>query len=530
MGDHVVGPVRVAGRYRLLKPVGTGGMGRVWLARDEMLHRDVAVKEVVPPDWLSEGESDELRHRTLREARATARLNHSNVVKIYDVVHTETWPWIVMEYVPSRSLQHVIRHDGPLPPGRVAEIGLAVLAALQAAHRAGVLHRDVKPHNVLIGESGRVVLTDFGLATFEDDGAVTRAGLVMGSPQYVAPERAASGISTVETDMWSLGATLYAAVEGHSPFARATAMATLTALATEPPDPVRRAGALTPVLTGLLRKDPEQRLTAAEVERRLRGVTHNGDGAAETPGTAAGSSPPPSAGRRRVSVPLVATAVALVTLILVGLVLLMRDRRPGDVGSAGTTPTHAATAGTPSTGTANAALPGVRACDTPPTGPRTSTPLPGATTVLDGRALPAGWSWHRDTAGFRIAVPNGWTYFRVGQIVCFVDPGGSRTLGIDPRQPATTDPVGDARKQERRLLDAGVLPGYRRIRVERTLFVAGAEWEFTFDNNGRRHAEVRTYPPSAGRAAALFWVTRDFDWTLNTGLYDLITPSFKSTR
>ncbi|HEY3008983.1 MAG TPA: serine/threonine-protein kinase [Micromonosporaceae bacterium] len=515
MGGHIVRPVLVAGRYRLLEPVGSGGMGRVWLARDEMLHRDVAIKEVVPPDWLSDAESDELRDRTLREARAAARLNHANVVKIYDVVHTEAWPWIVMEYVPSRSLQHLIRQDGPLPPRRVAEIGLAVLAALQAAHRAGVLHRDVKPHNVLIGESGRVVLTDFGLATFEDDGTTTRAGLVMGSPQYVAPERAASGISTVQTDLWSLGATLFAAVEGHSPFARPNTMATLTALATEPPDPARRAGPLTPVLTGLLRKDPRQRLTAAEVERRLRRVTHGGTGA-------------PPWGLPRVNVLILATAAALVTVIVVGLALLALDRPAGDHTSPGPTPSGAASTGAPTARTAAAPLPGVRACDTPPAGPRMLTPRPGAATVLDGRALPPHWSWHRDDAGFRLAVPDGWTYFRAGDIVCFVDPGGSRTLGIVPRQPATTDPVADARTQERRLLAAGVLPGYRRIRVQRTLFVAGAEWEFTFDNNGRRHVEVRTYPPSAGHAAALFWVTRDFDWAFNTGLYDLITPSFKA--
>ena len=167
-----------------------------------------------------------------------------------------------MEYVRSRSLHQVVETDGPLPPERVAEIGLKVLDALVAAHRAGVLHRDVKPHNVLIADDGRVVLTDFGLATFDGDSAVTRQGMVMGSPQYVSPERARDGASTPEADMWSLGATLYAAVEGRSPFARPTTLATLTALATSPPDPPQRAGALRPVLSGLLRKEPRQRFTA----------------------------------------------------------------------------------------------------------------------------------------------------------------------------------------------------------------------------------------------------------------------------
>ena len=272
----------VAGRYRLREPVGTGGMGRVWLARDEMLDRDVAVKEFVPPDWMTDEEKSRLKDRTLREARSAARLNHPHVVQIYDVVHADGLPWIVMEYVPSRSLHQVISQDGPLTPAATARIGLDVLDALTAAHRAGVLHRDIKPHNVLIGTDGRVVLTDFGLATFVDDGSVTGPGLVVGSPQYVSPERARDGASTVESDLWSLGATLYAAVEGRSPYARESAMATLMALATEPPDPPVQAGMLAPVLTGLLRHEPAVRLTATEVERRLRMIVAAGSGGTVT--------------------------------------------------------------------------------------------------------------------------------------------------------------------------------------------------------------------------------------------------------
>ncbi|MEU7870218.1 serine/threonine-protein kinase [Dactylosporangium sp. NPDC049140] len=263
--------VLVAERYRLIEQLGSGGMGRVWLARDEMLRRDVAVKEVIPPEGLTPQERDELRMRTLREARAAARLNDANVVRIYDVVHTEQAPWIVMEYVPSRSLHQVITEDGPLPAERVAGIGLAVLSALRAAHAAGVLHRDVKPGNVLLADTGRVVLTDFGLAVFEGgDGAVTRPGLILGSPQYISPERAREGTSGPEADMWSLGATLYAAVEGRSPYARSTTYATLTALATEEPDPPARAGVLKPVLAALLRKDPRARAGTAETERLLQ--------------------------------------------------------------------------------------------------------------------------------------------------------------------------------------------------------------------------------------------------------------------
>ncbi|RKN51274.1 serine/threonine protein kinase [Micromonospora endolithica] len=245
-------------------------MGRVWLARDEMLHRDVAVKEIVPPTWLAESERAEVRLRTLREARTAARLAHPNVVRVYDVVHDRGSPWIVMEYVPSRSVQQILGTEGPLEPRRAARIGLAVLAALRAAHAAGVLHRDVKPHNVLVADDGRVVLTDFGLATFvSGDGGMTGPGLVLGSPQYVAPERARDGVSDTRTDLWSLGATLYAAVEGQSPYARVNMMATLSALASEDPTPARRAGPLRPVLDGLLQRDPARRLTAAEAEPLL---------------------------------------------------------------------------------------------------------------------------------------------------------------------------------------------------------------------------------------------------------------------
>jgi eukaryotic-like serine/threonine-protein kinase len=262
-------PRVVADRYRLVQQLGQGGMGRVWLAHDDLLHRDVAIKEIVPPTGLTPAERQEMRERTLREARAIARLSHPNVVRVFDVLSTDGDPWIVMEYVRGRSLQEVLATDGPLPVARVVDLGLGVLAALRAAHRAGVLHRDVKPGNVLLGEDGRVVLTDFGLATVPGDPVVTRTGLVLGSPAYLAPERARDGTAGPEADMWSLGATLYAAVEGQSPYARPSAMATLAALATEPPAPAKQAGPLRPVLNGLLRKNPAERISPEETERLL---------------------------------------------------------------------------------------------------------------------------------------------------------------------------------------------------------------------------------------------------------------------
>lgn len=245
-------------------------MGRVWKARDEVLHRDVAIKELVPPPGLTPDERREMRERSLREARAIARLNNVNVVRIFDVLRTDGDPWIVMEYVASKSLQDTIAEDGPVTPAKAVEIGLGVLNALNAAHKAGVMHRDVKPGNVLLGEDGRVVLTDFGLATIPGDPNVTRTGMVLGSPAYISPERAREGTAGPEADLWSLGATLYAAVEGKSPYARPSAIATLAALATEPMPPPRNAGPLKPLLQGLLRKDPEERITAEVAERMLR--------------------------------------------------------------------------------------------------------------------------------------------------------------------------------------------------------------------------------------------------------------------
>ena len=261
----------VAGRYRVIRALGAGGMGRVWLARDELLCRDVAIKEIVLPFGLPDAEREELRLRTLREARAAARLSHPNVVQIYDVQSGDEQPWIVMEYVRSRSLLQVIEENGPLPVEQVAGIGLAVLSALDAANRVGVLHRDVKPSNVLIADDGRVVLTDFGSAMIDEgEGALTRTGVILGSPQYIAPERVDNGVSTPEADLWSLGATLYAAVEGRPPYTRSTTLRSLIALTTDKPDPTRLAGPLKPVLLGLLQRNPQARLTPKEVEQRLR--------------------------------------------------------------------------------------------------------------------------------------------------------------------------------------------------------------------------------------------------------------------
>ncbi|WBQ06885.1 serine/threonine-protein kinase [Kribbella sp. CA-293567] len=290
----------LAGRYRLLELLGRGGMGVVWRARDEVLHREVAVKEILLPPELPDEERDVLRSRTLREARSAARLSDPNVVAVYDVVEEEGRPWIVMEFVRSRTLADAVRQEGPLPFRQVAKIGLQVLGALEAAHPAGVLHRDVKPSNVLLADDGRVVLTDFGIATLEGESSLTQSGTLVGSPAYIAPERVQARGAGPESDLWSLGATLYTAVEGRPPHDRGTALTTLTAAVTEPPDPPKLAGPLWPALEGLLRKDPADRLKAPAARRLLQqaatAVSPPTAGSSAAPGSAASESTAPGSG------------------------------------------------------------------------------------------------------------------------------------------------------------------------------------------------------------------------------------------
>jgi eukaryotic-like serine/threonine-protein kinase len=275
----------VAGRYLLENPIGRGAMGIVWRGRDNLLHRDVAVKEVrVGAPALSadaDPGADSGYQRTLREARAAARLSHPNVVTIFDIVEESGSPWIVMELVSGRSLDRLLAEDGPLPPRRVAELGVALLGALSAAHVSGVLHRDVKPGNVLVTTDGRPVLTDFGLAVFAEDPSQTLVGMVRGTPGFTAPERMRGHGATPASDLWSLGATLYAAVEGRGPFDRPGGPTEIaTAVAREEPPPAPSAGPLAPAIEALLCRDPAARADAATAAALLA------DAAREQPGTA----------------------------------------------------------------------------------------------------------------------------------------------------------------------------------------------------------------------------------------------------
>lgn len=290
----------VGGRFELLERLGSGGMGTVWRARDVGLHREVAIKEVRPADAATFENNPALaaqqRERVLRESRALARLQHPNVVSIYQIIESadSPYPWIVMELVRGTSLDGRLR-EGPLAPAEAARIGRDVVAALRAAHAAGILHRDVKPGNVLLRPDGGAVLTDFGIAALHDSTQLTATGELIGSPEYIAPERLRGDETQTASDFWSLAMLLYVGVEGYHPMRRATTMATLAAVMTEPVPPPRRAGALGPALNAVLVHDPATRPTGEQLDRMLAAAEH---GAAvplgpPTPAGPAFPTPPP---------------------------------------------------------------------------------------------------------------------------------------------------------------------------------------------------------------------------------------------
>jgi hypothetical protein len=462
----------VAGRYRIVRPLGSGGLGRVWLADDERLHFSVAIKKCAMPDGLTRTEQALVRTWTVREARAAARVRHPNVVRILDVLPGDDHPWTVMEYVPSRSLLEVIHESGPLPPDEAARIGLAVLHGLQAAARAGVWHLDVKPSNVLIAEDGRVVLTDFGPAvTAEGIRALSGAGIVLGSPNYVAPERLADRVASDRADMWSLGATLYHAVEGRPPYRRETTAAVLTAIAEGPPDRPRHAGRLTPVLDGLLQRDPAARMTAAEVEDRLTRVS------GERPDA---ESRPPRPLRRRLAVAAAAAAV----LAVVGVA--------------------AATAGRPpSTGGTGAGAP---------------------VTAAAPSAIPADFRWWADPSGFRVAVPRRWAGGDDGQGgALFRGPDGLSSLGIRPAPAGEADPSGILLAEER----AAGLAAYRRVRIEPVPGTSDAVWEYTYrDAQARALRAQEQAVVRAGHTYLISWRMPRDAWAANLSDLEVVLSTF----
>ena len=530
----------LAGRYRLTAVTGRGGMGVVWRGRDELLGRDVAVKEMIWPPHLTEREQQVACRRATREAQMAGRLNHRNVVRIYDIVEEDGHPCIVMEFLPYKSLRDILDEQGPLPPARAAEIGLGVLAALSAAHAEGILHRDVKPANILVGPDGRVVLTDFGIARAADSPTLTADGTVLGSPSYIAPERARGGLSGAGApgDLWGLGASLYTAVEGRPPFERDGALATLTAVVADEPDQAPHAGPLEPVISGLLRKDPEQRLGAAEAERLLRQAAEPQAPAQPAATPPAGRRPavpgtwppaPPSPrGSRRLLVML--AALVAVAAAVTGLAFALTGSPGHQAASSGGSPRAAASRGTPaaaSPASSPTATPSARTSQ--PQAPA-SSPATASGNGAGSTSVPAGYHRFTNSTGFSIGVPDGWQVSHQGHYVYLSDPSDSNTyLLIDQSDHPKPDPLADWEQQQANR--EGSYPGYRLISLRSVSYPQAekaADWEFTYLRNGVPvHILNRNILANASHAYALYWSTPQSDWTADYHYFQAFAATFR---
>ncbi|UGY91417.1 serine/threonine-protein kinase [Streptomyces gobiensis] len=456
----------VAGRYRLGETLGRGGMGRVWRAYDEMLDRHVAVKEI-RIDGLGAEEVSVQRERSLREARATARIDHPNVVRVYDVIEEGERLWIVMQLVEARSLQRAIDQDGPFEHRAAARIGLALLRALRAVHARGVLHRDIKPSNVLIDAHGKVVLTDFGIAAIQDTAALTMTGALIGSPDYMAPERISGGIPEAPSDLWSLGATLYAAVEGRSPFSRTGTLATLHAVLYEEPELPVSTGPLLPVLAGLLRKDPQQRLTLDEVDEQLRPLTEPPARPHPVPAPA----PPPT---RPVPVP------------PPGPRLPAPPRDPEEPVDRRSRPRHRRRKVLLSAMSVVAAVAVAATTVLVLRGAADGTEAGGGASSPPSASPEASPEGARDEEGFRWSPPADWTRTPAGPAaeVHYLSPDGTIDLSA-VAEPRSGDALLDQWTSHEADLRSGVA-GYRKIRLETTRFQErdAVIWEYTFTDKG----------------------------------------------
>ncbi|MFJ9179736.1 serine/threonine-protein kinase [Streptomyces sp. NPDC102360] len=454
----------MASRYRLDASIGQGGMGRVWRAVDEMLDRRVAVKEM-RIDGLDPEDARTRRERTLREARATARIDHPGVVRVYDVVDEGERLWIVMELVDGRSLEQLLVEDGPLPADEVARIGLSLAGALRQVHAGGVLHRDIKPGNVLIEGVGqhRVMLTDFGIAAIQDTKALTMAGMLVGSPDYMAPERVSGHPQGPPSDFWSLGATLCAALGGGSPFSRETTLATLHAVLYEEPQLPYGAGDLAPLLTALLAKEPGDR---PDLDRVTRSLTRT-----QVPAPPPPASPPPPP-------PVPAAAEP------------PQDRSPDPaptrrsralfliIGGAGTVGLTAVLA---------LLLPNIDPPDGRPTSTTSRPPTVEGTSRAPTESLPAG---ARREAGYAWVPPKGWErVVKTASEVHYTSPDGNQEL-VAQSALAKDDLLATWQKSERAAHQG---QDYRKLRLTRTTFRGrpAVVWEYLFTLKGARwHAEL----------------------------------------
>ncbi|MFD1540036.1 serine/threonine-protein kinase [Nonomuraea guangzhouensis] len=573
MSDRKRDGRRIAGRYQLQEPIGRGGMGIVWRAHDELLDRTVAVKEVRYAAALGD-EVQLLNRRTMREARAAARFEHPNVIVVHDVIEEDGRPWIVMQLVQSRSLGAVIKQDGPLPPKRVAEIGLAVLDALHRAHESGVLHRDVKPENVLLADDGRVVLTDFGIATLETETQLTVTGLA-GTPAFIAPERLKGLPARRESDLWSLGATLYTAVEGRSPHERGMALATMHAVLTDEPDPAPHAGPLSGVISGLLTKEPVQRLGYEETGELLRAVITQQrprkspmsapaptavippavdetptdpelvvpdapvpeTGLRLTPATGGGAEEPLPSTRNVVRPdgrrwgPIVGVLVAVVLVAGLGGYLGLRSAKnsPEDDGTKSASVTSSPKeSGKQPTASADPTKnpPSSAPPSTPPPSP-TPTATPKSTNTA--AAVPDGWRLYTNKKlKFSVALPKGWTKYRSGtNQIAFHGPGAGSNAYImfEMTKHPGKDPVKDWKKQEKTAKYG--FGGYEKISIKAVDYMDGAaDWDFTWNTNtGPTRVRNRGFIAN-GRGYAIYWHNLSSRWKKDKHFFDTFAATF----
>ncbi|MGW2567773.1 serine/threonine-protein kinase [Streptomyces sp. NPDC001537] len=502
----------VAGRYRLVERIGRGGMGTVWRAEDEELTRQVALKRLHTPPHLSDADITTLYERVRREARSAARVVHPNVVVVHDVVDDDGQPCIVMEYVPAGTLADLLDGGRTLPPEEAAGIGLGVISAVRAAHAAGVLHRDIKPGNVLLGPGGRIVLTDFGIAQTAGSSTLTQTGEMIGSIDFMAPERIRGHKPGPASDLWSLGATLYQAVEGRPPYRRDTPMETAYAIAVDPLEPMLKAGPLEPLIEALLSKDPEDRPTAEQTERALRAawstgpptersfvvpVGPAGEDSTAHPTSAVPPAPPTQTGRSarrrrprrrgRVLVPVLAVLAVATTAVT----LYMSSQRADRDGASGlTTPTVSA------------------------------SPSP----VPDGYHLV-----HADRLGVSFPVPDGWQPKKQSSDdeVTYTDPTGLAGITIGMVDPAGSNPVGHFKDIEANT--KANYSVYRRLRMQETTFRGkpAAVWEFTFQGRARVFRAIDLgYGTAGGREYDIYLSAPEAKWSTFRPVFDHVRDGF----
>ncbi|MDX3842792.1 serine/threonine-protein kinase [Streptomyces europaeiscabiei] len=544
----------IAGRYRLEARIGRGGMGIVWRATDQLLGRQVAVKELALDDSLPEDRSRTRRERTLREARAVARLSHPHIIVVHDVVEQDERPYIVMELIDGGSLAERLAAQGPVDAREAARIGIDLLGALRRAHDAGVLHRDLKPANVLL-ETGtdRVVLTDFGIAQVAGATTLTESGSFVGSPEYTSPERM-SGVRTgPESDLWSLGALLCAVLSGESPFRRDSLGGILHAVVVDEIRPPPQAAPLLPVVRGLLERDPDRRLDAAEAERLLRAFRETGRtpkttksprastgytptrrdvprpgrdaqrtaaaGAPARNASAVGQSqwgPPapdpvaslreqPAQQRQPYSARSVLVAAALVAAMagagVSAAALLMRDGSGEGGGgtpssSAPRTPGESRTTSVPTTSGATGGSGGTSGTSGTHGTPGTSadaTPTVTRSRAATAPTVPSGYRLAEDEQGFSLAVPDDFTREPQGERVFYMSPGQMIRIGIKLDDPEEGGPAGVMRRAHEK--GPSTNPGYRDGRVAETTHDGrpAALWEFTWDGFSAAEGPRHTY-------------------------------------